>query len=302
MTWFEVLASDRSWACQMTGAGFGPEVAARDVLVFGPGVTVRPESLRFRRRGEATDVLFSVDVAERERRSYVAIGLQQGDSVGLVPGLTILPRRPMLGPAGVVNAASAQAGPLAPGEVIGLVGSSIAAPEVVTFDDFAAPVLSTAESLLIVQVPYEVVGREQVVLRLRSGGVDADEMQFDVVGANPGLLRTVTNSNGRANSASNPAVRGSTLEVLGTGQGVLDPPLATGERTPFGIPIGLPDVTATVDGTPAAVRVAEMVPGQVGLFRVEVEIPSDAPVGDAVTLKIAMRGSDRVGQVMVAIR
>jgi uncharacterized protein (TIGR03437 family) len=302
MTWFEVLASGRTWACQLTGAGFGPEVSANDVLVFGPGVAVRPDSVRFRRRGEATDLLFTLDTADRERRSYAAIGLQQNGAVAVLPELTILPRRPMLAPSDVVNAASVLPAPVAPGELVALFGSGIGPVESVRFDDLSAPVLSSAESLLIVQVPFEVAGRDQTVLRLRSRGVDADEIQLDVVSVSPGLLRTVTNSNGRANSSSNPALRGTTIEVRGTGQGLLDPPLATGDRTPAGVPFPVREVAATLDGMPAPVQTAEMIPGQIGIFRIVIEIPADAPAGDAVTLKVAMRGSERTGEAAVAIR
>jgi uncharacterized protein (TIGR03437 family) len=222
----------------------------------------------------------------------------------------MVPRRPLLAPSDVLHGATSRSAPVAPGEIVGLIGSGLGPFEptdaaeglTVTLDEFPAPVLAAEDTLLVVQVPFEIAGREQAVLRLRYADLDAEEVQLEVAAASPGVLRRVVNADGRTNSPGNPAARGTSLTLSGTGQGVLDPPLSTGQPTPSGDAIQLRDVSATFDGIPATVRSAAMVPGQIGVFRIEVTVPADAPEGSSVPLRITMRGSDRAAEVPVAIR
>jgi uncharacterized protein (TIGR03437 family) len=311
MSWFDVFASGRSWDCRIRGRNLSDSLTAGDLVTFGPGLAVRDGSVSVTRRdGDVADVFFTLDVSERDRRTWGALGVRHAGAVGLLPDFTFLPRRPLLVPSAVLHGATGRTAPVAPGEIVGLVGTGLGPADAgsgigdlaVTFDDFPAPILFADETQVAVQVPFEVTGREQVTLRFRYGGLETIESQIEVIPVSPGVTRSVANSDGRQNTADNPAARGSTVILLGTGQGLLDPPLATGQPTPFGAPVGLGEVTATIDGVPATVRRAEMIPGELGIFRIDIAIPADAPTGNAVPLKIVLRGSDRAPEVMVAIR
>ena len=310
MSWPDVFASGRAWSCMLRGRNL-PESIGTDLYAVGPGVSVREGSARVvRGTGEMGSILFTLDVAEREQRSYGALALRRSDGVGLLADFTFLPRRPFVVPSDVVHGATGRPEPIAPGEIIAVLGTGLGPRDAgsnadglsVTFDDYRAPILFADDTDLVVQVPFEVAGCEQVTLRVRYGGMEAIENQLDVIPVSPGVARAVTNADGRRNTPDNPAARGTTIMVRGTGQGVLDPPLATGEPAPNRTPVGLGEVTATLEGMPAVVRAATMAPGELGVFQIEVTIPAEAPAGSAVPLKIVVRGSDRAPEVPVAIR
>jgi uncharacterized protein (TIGR03437 family) len=60
-------------------------------------------------------------------------------------------------------------------------------------------------------------------------------------------------------------------------------------------------VTATVGGRPAEVFFAGLTPGAVGLYQVNVKIPPDTPVGDAVEVTIT-QGTTTSNPATIAVR
>jgi uncharacterized protein (TIGR03437 family) len=76
------------------------------------------------------------------------------------------------------------------------------------------------------------------------------------------------------NAPANPAPAGSLIAVYLTGQGAVEPSVATGATAP-GNPIARAayPVTATVGGQPAGVVFAGLSPGSVGLFQVNLRLP-----------------------------
>jgi len=110
----------------------------------------------------------------------------------------------------------------------------------------------------------------------------------------PGSARALAfNQDGTANSAESPESRGNVVTVFFTGQGSVDPLVATGEPAPsepFATPV-LP-VSATVGGVSATVRFAGLSPGSVGVAQANIELPGGAEAGAEVPLVINVGGQD----------
>lgn len=147
-----------------------------------------------------------------------------------------------LQPAGVLNGGSLLAGPVAPGEVVTLIGSRIgpaseATPlpspigtvlggATVQFDGIPAALLYTSPNLINLVVPDDVSGKTTTQLQVTNGGRVMASLPLPVVpnapaiftqdasGAGPGA---VLNEDTTLNSPSNPAARGSVAALFATG-------------------------------------------------------------------------------------
>jgi len=60
-------------------------------------------------------------------------------------------------------------------------------------------------------------------------------------------------------------------------------------------------VTVTIGGVPAYVSFAGLAPGWVGLYQVNVQVPANAPVGDAVAVALSV-GGVASNQVTIAVQ
>jgi uncharacterized protein (TIGR03437 family) len=79
------------------------------------------------------------------------------------------------------------------------------------------------------------------------------------------------------------------LQIFATGLGQTDPPGQTGEGAPsFSRPL-LP-VTVTVGGVEAPVQYQGLAPGFVGLYQVNVQLPTTVTPGDNVEVVIRQNG------------
>jgi uncharacterized protein (TIGR03437 family) len=85
---------------------------------------------------------------------------------------------------------------------------------------------------------------------------------------------SVGNADGTLNAPDNPAAPGSVVTVYLTGQGPVQPPVATGEPAPGDPPAqSVYPVAATIGGSTAEVVAAALSPESVGVFRVDLRVP-----------------------------
>lgn len=181
----------------------------------------------------------------------------------------------------IVNAATFSAGPVAPGSIISLFGdfASNAAPVTVRFNGVLAPVLYAGPRQINAQTPFEAaLGQNTVVVSI--GGADLTSGTVSVIAAAPGLFLTapgraaVVNQDNTVNSADHPAAAGSIMSAYLTGQGAVQPPVATGAPAPFDpLAMAVAPVTAFVGGQQADVSFEGLSPGSVGLFQVNLRLP-----------------------------
>jgi len=78
-----------------------------------------------------------------------------------------------------------------------------------------------------------------------------------------------------------PAARGSVVSLYGTGQGPVDPPLATGHKASSETRSTIPGLQADIEATAAEIKAAYMLPGAIGIFRIDVVVPRSAASGSA---------------------
>jgi uncharacterized protein (TIGR03437 family) len=179
----------------------------------------------------------------------------------------------------VVNAASLEPGPVAPGSLISIFGLNLApasAPAVcprfcdtlggaaLFINGIPAPVQFVSRTQINAQVPFEAAaGPATAELRLPS--MPAATIQFAIAPAAPGIF---------AEDPDQPADAGSFVTFYLTGQGPVQPAVATGAAAPADpLSQAVYRVTATVGGHPATVLKAVLTPGAVGLFQVKLRLP-----------------------------
>ena len=158
----------------------------------------------------------------------------------------------------IVNAATFQDGPIAPGQIItlggpnagpaalaglsldssGNVATSVSGTQVLV-DGTPAPLVYTSNTLISAVVPYEVAGKATVSVQVVANGIISNTLSQTVAPAVPGLFTSnasgqgagaILNSDSSYNSPSNPAAPGSTVVLYATGEGQIDPQGITGAR------------------------------------------------------------------------
>jgi uncharacterized protein (TIGR03437 family) len=182
---------------------------------------------------------------------------------------------------GVVNGASLLPGPVAPGEVVRLVGawSGLAPAETrVLFDGIPALLVSAAPGAIEATVPDAVSGKAATRLEATSGGRVIADVLLPAAGAAPGIFTldgsgigpgAVLNQGPSVNSPSNPAARGDVVTLFATG---------IGQKLPVSVRIG---------GVEAEVQYAGAAPTFfAGVDLVKCRIPANAASGLAVPVVI----------------
>lgn len=234
-----------------------------------------------------------------------------------------------LTPLGVTNAASYEAGPVAPGELLTLFGANLG-PELpvsaqivngslpttlagtrVTFDGVAAPLLYVSEGQITAIAPSTLAGKSVVQVEVTYNGSRSPSLALPVTDSWPAVFAidasgsgpgAVLNQDSRLNTASNPALRGSVLQFFATGGGAADPPVPDGAiQNEPGLLLG--SVTVTIGGMPAAVTYAGPAPGQVsGVIQVNAIVPAGISPGTVVPARIQVGRNASLGTVTVAIQ
>jgi uncharacterized protein (TIGR03437 family) len=91
------------------------------------------------------------------------------------------------------------------------------------------------------------------------------------------------------------------MELYATGLGAVSNPPSDGVAASLDdLASTLQPVTATVGGRTARVLFAGLTPGSVGLYQVNLIIPDDAPLGDAIPVVITQAGKEsNVGTIAI---
>lgn len=207
----------------------------------------------------------------------------------------------------VVNAASFE-GAAAPGGYISIFGESLAALTAVAegvplprelaglsvqVNGVAAPLHVVSPGQINLQVPYETAPGPANISIIMKAAI-RPSIPFTVAPSAPGIFayegttRAIAhNQNGTLNAPEAPEPRGGALVFYVTGLGTVDPPVPTGEAAPRDrLSHAVVQPTATVGGVSAQVIFAGLTPGYVGLGQVNVIIPDNAPIGDAIPVVI----------------
>jgi uncharacterized protein (TIGR03437 family) len=235
-------------------------------------------------------------------------------------------------PSGVVNGATYQTGPVAPGEVIVIFGSGMGpaalaqasldpsgpplSPKLagvqITFDGTAAPLLYVSAAQASAIVPFAVAGKSSTVMQVAYQDKATNAITMAVSQASPGLFTVAQNGSGQGcilnqdyslNSAANPAAHGDIVMIWGTGGGQTVPAGADGQFSTGTYPTIPPPVTATIGGVDAEVQWAGAAPGMVaGINQFNVRVPSGAPTGNNIPIILKVGSVASPGTATLAVK
>ena len=208
---------------------------------------------------------------------------------------------PLITAAGIVGAADFMGGGVAPGEIVSIFGQDMGPsdgvipgfdPETgrlpasvegvgVFFGGTPAPLFFVRGDQINAQVPYEVAGFDQVDVRVIAPGRAGNTVSIPVVESHPSVFSAVLNQDFTVNSSDNPAGPRSFISLFVTGQGLVDPAVATGRPAPAVPPFPVPrlSVKVAVGGRDASGVAAVLAPNFVGLLQVNAQLPADADSG-----------------------
>jgi uncharacterized protein (TIGR03437 family) len=232
-------------------------------------------------------------------------------------GMRIVPQAPAFTAAAVVDAASFQAGGVAPGEIISIFGSNLGPSDgvgatrdrgtsllrasvanvSVTFNGVRSPLYYVSRGQINAQVPFEVAGQSTVQVAVRYNLVANQGVPVPVVAVHPGVFtfggtsRAVAlNQDGTLNSVDNPIPPGQVATLFATGQGVVDPVLGTGQFALSDPLSRAQQTTVTFGGIQGDVPFAGLAPGFVGLLQVNARVPDNAVSGN-VAVRLTIGGA-----------
>jgi uncharacterized protein (TIGR03437 family) len=231
--------------------------------------------------------------------------------------------------------------PIPPGALVSIFGTNLAAASAsadsvplsttlsnvsVTFNGIAAPLKDVVHSTtsgdqINAQVPFEVQpsGTAQVIVT--RNGVSSAPLPVTMGLAAPGIFTfpggvgqavAYGNSDGVIAAPTNaglpfpsrPAKIGdpTTLVILCTGLGPVNPPVQTGNNVTDGqLHQATTPLQVLVGNVPAQVVFAGMTPQFVGVYQINIVIAAGTPTGNAIPLQISMNGITSRNDVTIAV-
>jgi uncharacterized protein (TIGR03437 family) len=201
--------------------------------------------------------------------------------------------------AGVVNAATF--GPeIAPGGLISIFGAGFTgagSETAVEINGEPAAVIAALPFQVNAQVPPQIQpGSVLIKVTSPNGGAQQQASIRDVAPAifsiSPAQA-AITNQDNSLNAPSNPARRGETIVIYGTGFGAV---IQSGTVQPAAAP-----VTAVIGGVEVPAAFAGLTPGAIGLYQANVALPATLPPGLALPLYLKQAGAVS-NTVMLAVQ
>jgi uncharacterized protein (TIGR03437 family) len=224
--------------------------------------------------------------------------------------------------AGVLNGASLASGPVAPGEIFTLLGSSIGPISTgggaqVLFDGVPALLSYAAPNQINGVTPYELVGHAITNLTVSSGERKISDLTIPVVTASPAIFTldgsgvgpgAILNQDSRVNSVSNPAGKGTIVALFATGSGQTDPPGIDGQiagsfpSMPV-LPKPVLPVSVKIGGLDADILYAGAAPGLLsGILQVNCRIPESIAPGYSVPVILTIGSASSPPTVTLAVQ
>jgi uncharacterized protein (TIGR03437 family) len=164
-----------------------------------------------------------------------------------------------------------------------------------TVNGMPVPMLMASSTRINAQLPFQAEGNVTMVLRT-PGGV-SDNYNLTILPTAPSVFRTalaedyevptvVRASNGEVVTASNPIRSNDEIFIYLTGMGKTNPEIPAGVPAPADAPVVLTEPEVTVNGFRLPVIGAGLVPGQVGVYEIKVNVPWTVPKGMNQSLQI----------------
>jgi uncharacterized protein (TIGR03437 family) len=253
----------------------------------------------------------------------------------LIGAVAAQSQTPVVSPGGVVDAAAGSS-PVAPGGLVSIFGSNLASALAVadtipistslgnvsvTFNGISAPLLFVSTGQVNAQLPWDVLSSGTVGtanLVVTSNGKPSTSIGVPVGPFSPGIFSTGTQAIAYGNSdgliaAAAGAIPGltthpakindpTTLVILATGLGAVNPPVQTGSNVTDGqVHSTTTTPTVTVGNVAAQVFFSGMSPQFVGVYQLNIVIAPGTPTGDKIPLQISMGGVTTPNTITIAV-
>ncbi len=252
----------------------------------------------------------SVDIGALEYSAAAAA--QSGPALAaVVNGASLLQNS--ISPGAIVTCFGQNLGPATgvPLSLTGGVASTTLGSTSVFFNGLAAPLLYSQAGQVNLVVPYEIGVNPSVTVTVENAGVFSNSLSLAVGAQSPGIFTlgsvgtgqgAILNQDLSVNSAANPALRGSVIAIFLTGAGQTTPPELDGEIVQSPLLLSA-STTAQIGGLDATVQYSGSAPGLLaGSTQVNVQVPINAPAGDAVPVVLTVGGTPSQPGVTVALR
>jgi len=215
----------------------------------------------------------------------------------------------------VLNAASYSSGPVSPGEIVSIFGTSIgptnpsfltlnSAGQVstsiggvtVSFSGYPAPLTYVSATQINAIVPYAFSGNKEPFAEVKFAGQTSNDMGLQLAASAPGIFTqnssgtgpgAILNGDSSLNTQANPAAPGSTIQIFLTGEGLTSPAEATGAVTTVNLtgvgpltPAPQLAVSVLIGNQPAQTTFVGEAPGLVaGVLQVDAVVPLTTGAG-----------------------
>src|ERR1017187_7343749 len=240
---------------------------------------------------------------------------------------------PAISSGGVVNAAASATQLAVAGSIASVFGSNftdstVAATSLplpatlagvtVQINGLAVPLFAVSSQQINFQVPWYLQGQSQVTITILANGMVSNPVKTPLAPYSPGLFSTNQQGTGQGVVAigntgviaaplgmfpgSRPVNRGETVVVYCTGLGPVAAQPSTGSASAASVGATTSTTpTATIGGVAATVSLSGLAPTLVGVYQVNIVVPTDTPVSDAVPLVLSIGGLDS-NKVTIAVR
>jgi len=282
---------------------------------------------------EGEDYAFGmVDVADRPK--YDLVNQVRTTNLAMAQRrLAFAP--PGLSPGGTINNASfAVNAPVAPGSLVSIFGTGLAGdatlapgpsfPTVLgttslTLGGVAVPLVHAFPAQVDAQVPWELAGQTSAPLTIVTDDLAGNTITVPLAAYAPGIYTATGTGSGQGSIlingtgtlvapaggqlAGQPAQRGSDyINIFATGLGPVTNQPASGAPAPAS-PLAwtVSPVTVTIGGVAVTAPFAGLAPGWVGLYQVNLQVPANVPVGDAIPVTLSVGGATS-NQVTMAVQ
>lgn len=215
--------------------------------------------------------------------------------------------RPEVSSEGVANAFNFARGGAAPGEIVSLFvqgggpmqGVSAQFGEdgrlpfelagvTVAWDGILSPLYFVSAEQINAQVPYETAGKTELELVVAHRGLRSAPATVQAAPVRAGLFPAAFNQDGTLNAAENPSKPGDIVTFFLTGQGVTEPPSATGAYPMDGFPEPAAAVAVEVGGETLEILFKGQAPFTAGVMQINARL--GAAVG-ALPVRVRIGGA-----------
>jgi uncharacterized protein (TIGR03437 family) len=199
----------------------------------------------------------------------------------------------------LVNVTVANGGPAAQASTVPL--PRILGGTFVAVNGVRAPLLATSAGKMQIQLPIDLPAGDADVVAAVSGTM-SNTVTISVAAAAPAIVAVVHGS-GAAITPASPAVTGETVSLYLVGMGAVSTPLELGAAAPSdGLVWTRVTPQVSLGGAPMSVNFSGLAPGFIGLYQVNVVVPSGLAPASTPTLTLSMGSAAETASAAVAIQ